>query len=144
MEKRGSTTDRGAEILDVMVTIVPGGPGDDGARTFYGCALGPSTARKGVAILQRHGIGDGCSKLGDNEGMSSNYTYQVVFERDSDGGYAVMCPAIAGCISQGDSIEQATENIRDAILLSIADMRQRGEAIPAPTEVTTGSVAIAV
>lgn len=82
--------------------------------------------------------------MGDNEDMSSNYTYQVVFERDEDGGYAVMCPAIAGCISQGDTIEQATENIRDAIMLCITDMRSRGEAIPTPTEVTTGSVAIAV
>jgi predicted RNase H-like HicB family nuclease len=67
-----------------------------------------------------------------------------VFERDEDGGYAVMCPSIPGCISQGDTVEQATANIRDAILLCLEDMQARGEPLPLPTEVTTGIVDIAV
>jgi len=67
-----------------------------------------------------------------------------VFERDEDGGYAVMCPSIPGCISQGETVEEATANIRDAILLNLEDMRTRGEQFPHPTEVTTGIVDIAV
>lgn len=67
-----------------------------------------------------------------------------MFEADEDGGFAVMCPAIPGCISQGDTIEEATANIKDAMLLCLADMRERGQALPLPTEVTTGTVAVAV
>ncbi|HEX8273480.1 MAG TPA: type II toxin-antitoxin system HicB family antitoxin [Longimicrobiaceae bacterium] len=41
-------------------------------------------------------------------------TYQVEL-RQSDEGYSVRCPALPGCWSQGDSVEEALENIRDAI-----------------------------
>lgn len=83
-------------------------------------------------------------RLGNNGAMTQQYLYPVVFEADEDGGFAVMCPAIPGCISQGDTVEEATENIRDAIMLCLADMRERGESIPLPTQVTTGTVAVAV
>ena len=41
-------------------------------------------------------------------------TYQVEL-RQSDEGYSVRCPALPGCWSQGGSVEEALENIRDAI-----------------------------
>lgn len=86
------------------------------------------------------------SRSGSTEGMSSSvsHAYPVVFERDEDGRNAVMCPSIPGCISQGDTVEQATASIRDAILLCLEDMQARGEQLPLPTEVTTGIVDIGV
>jgi predicted RNase H-like HicB family nuclease len=33
----------------------------------------------------------------------------------SDDGYAVWCPALSGCASQGETEQEALENIRDAI-----------------------------
>lgn len=49
--------------------------------------------------------------------------YRVVIEKGEDFGYVVHCPAIPGCHSQGDSIEEAIENIKDAIVgcLSVLD-----------------------
>lgn len=42
--------------------------------------------------------------------------FQVVIREDpEDGGYNVSCPAIPGCHSQGDTIDEALENIKDAI-----------------------------
>ncbi|MGB2728431.1 MAG: type II toxin-antitoxin system HicB family antitoxin [Halobacteriota archaeon] len=42
--------------------------------------------------------------------------FQVVIEEDlEDGGYIVHCPALKGCWSQGDTIEEALENIKEAI-----------------------------
>jgi predicted RNase H-like HicB family nuclease len=41
-------------------------------------------------------------------------TYQDELHRSED-GYAVRCPALPGCWSQGASVEDALENIRDAI-----------------------------
>ena len=41
----------------------------------------------------------------------------VTIDRDEDGVWIVECPAIPGCVSQGDSKEQALANIREAIPL---------------------------
>jgi predicted RNase H-like HicB family nuclease len=40
--------------------------------------------------------------------------YQVKFKK-SDEGYAIWCPALPGCWSQGETEEEALENIKDAI-----------------------------
>ena len=41
--------------------------------------------------------------------------YTVYVEKGEDFGYVSHCPAIPGCHSQGESLEEAIENIRDAI-----------------------------
>ena len=41
--------------------------------------------------------------------------YNAVFQQEDDGGYSVWIPSLPGCTSQGDSFEQATENIKEAI-----------------------------
>ena len=41
--------------------------------------------------------------------------YKIVIEKGEDFGYIAHCPAIIGCHSQGDTIEEAIENIKDAI-----------------------------
>jgi predicted RNase H-like HicB family nuclease len=41
-------------------------------------------------------------------------TYKVVLIH-SDEGYSVSCPSLPGCASQGDTEEEALENIKDAI-----------------------------
>jgi predicted RNase H-like HicB family nuclease len=43
--------------------------------------------------------------------------YTVVLEQESDGGYVANVPALAGCVSQGDSRAAALANIREAIEL---------------------------
>lgn len=42
---------------------------------------------------------------------------KVVLEKSEDGGYTVYVPALPGCISEGDTIDQAMENITEAIEL---------------------------
>jgi predicted RNase H-like HicB family nuclease len=39
-------------------------------------------------------------------------------------------PALRGCVSQGDSRENALENVREAIAVYIEDCRESGEAVP--------------
>lgn len=55
---------------------------------------------------------------------------QVILIPDEDGGYAVEVPSLPGCISQGDTIDEALENIKEAIDLHIADMIANGEEVP--------------
>ena len=49
-----------------------------------------------------------------------NLTMPIIVESDSD-GYFVSCPALQGCYSQGDTYEQALDNIKDAIRLHVED-----------------------
>ena len=58
--------------------------------------------------------------------------FTVILSPEADGGYSVVCPAIPGCVSQGDSLEEVLANIREAILLCL-DVR-REEGLPAPEE----------
>jgi predicted RNase H-like HicB family nuclease len=41
--------------------------------------------------------------------------FNVILDRDEDGVWIVECPSIPGCVSQGQSREEALENIKDAI-----------------------------
>lgn len=41
--------------------------------------------------------------------------YRITIEKGEDFGYVAHCPAIPGCHSQGETIEKAIENIKDAI-----------------------------
>jgi predicted RNase H-like HicB family nuclease len=42
---------------------------------------------------------------------------KIVLEEQDEGGYTVYVPALPGCISQGDTLEEAVKNIKEAILL---------------------------
>ena len=59
--------------------------------------------------------------------------FTVILAPEGDGGYSVICPAIPGCVSQGDSLTQALANIREAVLLCL-EVR-KGEGLPRPVEI---------
>ncbi len=71
------------------------------------------------------------------------YQLSVVVEKDAD-GYFALCPELQGCYTQGDSYEEAVENIRDAIRLHIEDMIEAGEAIPHIESISLTSLEVAV
>jgi predicted RNase H-like HicB family nuclease len=56
--------------------------------------------------------------------------YTVVLEQEPDGGYVASVPALPGCVSQGDSRDEALANIREAIELYLDDCRDAGDPIP--------------
>ncbi len=72
-----------------------------------------------------------------------HFTLPIVIEGDAD-GYFVSCPALQGCYSQGDTYEEAVENIKDAIRLHVADRLADGEEIPQQVSVSLSTVEIAV
>jgi len=69
--------------------------------------------------------------------------FPIVIEADSD-GYFVSCPALQGCYSQGDTYEQAVENIKDAIRLHIEDRRHAGEEVPQPALLSLSAIEVSV
>lgn len=69
--------------------------------------------------------------------------FKVLLERDEEyGGYHVTCPSIAGCHSQGKTVEAALVNIREAVELCLEVMRERGEELPDPSGTLVGSVVV--
>jgi len=50
----------------------------------------------------------------------------VTVDRDEDGVWVAECPAIPGCVSQGDSREEAVASIRAAIVLCLEARAERG------------------
>ena len=50
-----------------------------------------------------------------------NYRFSVVIEKDKD-GYFAFCPELQGCYTQGDTYEEALENVEDAISLHVKDI----------------------
>ena len=45
--------------------------------------------------------------------------FKVVLEPSDEGGYTVHVPSLPGCISEGDTVEEALSNIREAIELHL-------------------------
>lgn len=47
--------------------------------------------------------------------MNKVYNYLVLIEKDKDGIYVAKVPDIPGCYTQGKTVEQAMERIKEAI-----------------------------
>jgi antitoxin HicB len=63
------------------------------------------------------------------------YTYTVILEPDLDeGGYTVKVPALPGCVTQGDTLEEAIAMAKDAIGLYLESLISDGEPIPEERE----------
>jgi len=60
-------------------------------------------------------------------------SYTVILELESDNGFIAIVPALPGCVSQGDTREQVTRNIREAIDLYIEDCIEAGDPVPPGT-----------
>lgn len=58
--------------------------------------------------------------------------YAVVIEK-ADGNYSAYVPDLPGCISTGASIEEAEQNIHDALRLHVQGLREDGALLPPPT-----------
>jgi predicted RNase H-like HicB family nuclease len=57
-------------------------------------------------------------------------TYSVELKPQKEGGYTVTVPVLPGCISEGNTMEEALKNIKDAVEGYIKVMVKKGEKIP--------------
>ena len=61
------------------------------------------------------------------------YTYKILLHKEPDGGYTVSVPALPGCITYGEDIDEAMAMAKDAVELYIEELQSRGESIPDDT-----------
>jgi predicted RNase H-like HicB family nuclease len=57
------------------------------------------------------------------------YQLQVIIEIDEDGKYVAWCPALQGCYTQGDTFEEAMDNIRDVIAMCLEELREEKKTV---------------
>jgi predicted RNase H-like HicB family nuclease len=56
--------------------------------------------------------------------------FTVIFEKDDEGGYHIFCPALPGCHSQSETVEEGIQNIREAIQLYVESLIEDGLPVP--------------
>lgn len=58
------------------------------------------------------------------------YTYKIHLHKEAEGGFTVSVPALPGCITYGEDVDEAIAMAREAIGLYIEELQERGEIIP--------------
>ena len=61
--------------------------------------------------------------------MLNEYVFTIIIEKEEEGGYHAFCPLLPGCHTQGETYEEAIENIKDAIKLYIESLREHNEEV---------------
>jgi predicted RNase H-like HicB family nuclease len=65
--------------------------------------------------------------------------FSVTIDRDEDGAWVVECPSIPGCVSQGATLDEALENIKDAVKLCLEVRDERGMPLQGQNLTTTAN-----
>ena len=72
------------------------------------------------------------------------FKYMALFEPQKEGGFTVTVPALPGCISEGNTFEEAVRNIKEAALLYLEDINKRNLNITQPLEIFTAPFEVAI
>ncbi|HDQ44945.1 MAG TPA: type II toxin-antitoxin system HicB family antitoxin [bacterium] len=56
--------------------------------------------------------------------------YKAMFEHQEEGGYTVTIPSLPGCISEGDTYDEALTHIKEAMELYLESLKADGLPIP--------------
>jgi predicted RNase H-like HicB family nuclease len=80
--------------------------------------------------------------------IAANETFRVIhrgveyeFEAAEEGGYIARVPAYPSCVSQGETFEEALENVEDGLVEILGTARKLGLEIPAALEAVAGGAA---
>lgn len=57
-------------------------------------------------------------------------TYRILLNREPEGGYTVTVPALSGCITYGENVDEAIAMAKEAIELYIESLVEHNEPIP--------------
>lgn len=69
-------------------------------------------------------------------------SFSVFYEEAPEGGYVVFVPALPGCHTQGETIEEAENNVKEAILAYLESAEAHQEILPQEPRIFQGKVEI--
>lgn len=79
-----------------------------------------------------------------NKFQKNILSFSVIYEADPEGGYTAYVPALAGCHTQGETLEETEKNIKEAISVYLESLRSRNEKPPRETRVFQGRIEVLV
>jgi predicted RNase H-like HicB family nuclease len=74
--------------------------------------------------------------------MPQHLNYRILLTKEPEGGFTVIVPALPGCITYGENMDEAITMAKDAIELYIESLVANGETIP--TEENTFEYSVSV
>jgi len=61
--------------------------------------------------------------------------YRIFLHKEPEGGFTVTVPSLPGCVTYGETLEEAKQMAREAIELYIESLREHGEEVPSENDV---------
>ena len=58
-----------------------------------------------------------------------NRTYRINLRKEEEGGYTVFVPSLPGCITYGETVDEAIDMAKEAIELYIEELQDRGDRL---------------
>ncbi len=68
--------------------------------------------------------------------------YTIIIHKAEEGGFWAEVPALPGCFSQGETVEETSANIKEAVELHISCLMEDNEIIPVDDEFIISRVSI--
>jgi len=76
--------------------------------------------------------------------MPLKQRFTIVIEASEEGGYHAWCPALSGCRSQGETLEDVRKNIVEAIRCHLESFLKEGKRLPKEPEEFVGLVEVSI
>ena len=70
------------------------------------------------------------------------FRYKIQIRPETDGTYTVIVPSLPGCLTFGDTIEEALEMAREAVEVYIESLASRGKEIPSEDDQIEATVTV--
>lgn len=71
-------------------------------------------------------------------------SFSVIYEAAPEGGYVAFVPTLEGCHTQGETLEEAEKNIKEAILVYLESLFAHKEEVPQETRILQGKVDVQI
>jgi antitoxin HicB len=71
-------------------------------------------------------------------------SFSVYYEAAGDGGFVAIVPALPGCHTQGETLEETERNVHEAIELYLESLAAHGEPLPEERRSFQGRVSVPV
>lgn len=69
-------------------------------------------------------------------------SYRILLRPEPEGGYTVIVPSLPGCVTYGETVEDARSMASDAIAVYLQGLKKHGEPIPDDSEVLEGTLRV--
>ena len=62
--------------------------------------------------------------------MNQPLTYKLLLREEPEGGYTAFVPTLEGCVTYGETLDEAISNAKEAAELYIESLKENGETVP--------------